>query len=233
MKNVSKKLLQAIAEVGGSVKKTGYNSFSKYHYITESDINEAVLPALIKAGLVLTTSVVSVKETASSEGQKNRFAEVILVHKVIDSDSGEALEFQSAGTGADTLDKAVYKAVTGACKYFMMKLFMISGDTSDPENDGQTKDAPTQTASKGFGGKPAAPQAPAAQPAPKTGGFLANKTAAAKPAQVAAPTTPVAKTDAKKPTFGKKPVQTEPQTQTEVTEVNVETQETTEQDAAY
>ena len=208
MKNVSKKLLVAITQVGGSVKKTGWNAFSKYHYITESDINEAVLPALIKAGLVLTTSIKSVKETPSSEGQKNRFAEVVLTHKVIDTESGEFLEFDSTGTGADTLDKAVYKAVTGACKYFMMKLFMISGDTSDPENDEATPPAQAPK-SNGFGGGSAKPAPAQAAPAPaKTGGFLANKTAAAAPQQ--APAAPVAKTDAKKPSFGGRAKPAEP-----------------------
>lgn len=229
MKNVSKKLLVAITEVGGKVQKTGWNAFSKYHYITESDINEAVLPALIKAGLVLTTSIKSVKETPSSEGQKNRFAEVVLTHKVIDTESGEHLEFDSTGTGADTLDKAVYKAVTGACKYFMMKLFMISGDTSDPENDGAAPTpapTPAKTGSSGFGNptaKPAPQQAPA-----KTGGFLANKTAAA-PAQQA-PAAPVAKTDAKKPSFGGRAKPAEPAQQARQQEP-VET--STEQDAEF
>jgi hypothetical protein len=222
MQKVSKKLLQAVTEVGGKVQKTGYNSFSKYHYITESDINEAVLPALTKAGLVLTTSVVSVKETPSSEGQKNRFAEVILVHKVIDSDSGECLEFQSAGTGADTLDKAVYKAVTGACKYFMMKLFMISGDTSDPENDGAATPPPAQA--KGFGKKPEA--APAAAPAQEKKGFMAKKTEAA-----AAPAAQPAKTE-KKPSFGAKKAPAAPAPEQET--VDVEHSEVqTEEDAAY
>lgn len=138
MKAVSKKLLKAIQSVGGKVQKTGYNSFSRYKYITESDINEAVLPALLEQGLLLTTSVESVTEVPASEDSKNRFASVVLVHKIIDTDSGEFLEFKSVGTGADTLDKAVYKALTGACKYFMMKLWMISGDDSDPENDSKT-----------------------------------------------------------------------------------------------
>lgn len=223
MKNVSKKLLQAITEVGGKVQKTGYNSYSKYHYITESDVNEAVLPALTKANLILTTSVVSVKETPSSESQKNRFAEVILVHKVIDCESGECLEFQSAGTGADTLDKSVYKAVTGACKYFMMKLFMISGDTSDPENDGVVKETLAQP-SKGFGSKPA-PEKTAPAAAAKAGGFLANKTATTK-----TPTTPVATTGAKKPTFGAKKSTPEQEKQLESDTLETEQQE---QDAAY
>lgn len=136
MKSVSKKLLKAIEAVGGSVPKTGWNNFSKYKYITESDINQAVLPALIKEGLLLTTSVESIIETPSDATQKNRFCTVHLLHTIVDVETGETITLKSAGTAADTLDKSVYKAYTGACKYMMMKLFLISGDDSDPENDG-------------------------------------------------------------------------------------------------
>ena len=137
MKNVTSKLLKAIKAVGGQVTKTGYNSFSKYAYITESDVNAVVLPALLEQGLLLTTSLESVTETPSGPDSKNRFATVHLVHLITDVDSGESITLKSAGVAADVLDKAIYKAYTGACKYMMLKLFMISGDDSDPENDSQ------------------------------------------------------------------------------------------------
>ncbi len=203
MKNVSFKLLQAIKKVGGKVTKTGYNSFSKYKYITESDINEAILPALVEQGLLLTTSVESVEETAASAEVKNRFATVKLLHKIIDTETGETLEFYSVGTAADTLDKAIYKAYTGSCKYFMLKLFLISGDDSDPENDVKAK-----------------PVTPVVKPVAQPQGFFAKKS---KPddAPVKA-TVPVKKTDGVKPTFGAKPVM-----KTEVQEVE-QTEEVTE-----
>lgn len=157
MKNVSKKLLAAIASVGGKVQKTGYNKFSSYSYITESDINEAILPALLEQNLLLTTSVESAVEIPCDGSSKNRFATVQLLHKIIDTDSGEFIEFKSAGTGADTLDKAVYKAYTGACKYFLMKTFLISGDDSDPENDGNVKPK-VETEKKGFSLKKSPPK---------------------------------------------------------------------------
>lgn len=209
MKNVSKKLLKAVQKLGGTVPKTGYNSYSKYKYVTEADINGAVLPALLEQGLLLTTSVESVQETPSSEEQKNRFASVVLVHKIIDTDSGEVLEFKSAGTGADTLDKAIYKAYTGACKYFLMKTFMLSGD-DDPENDGQASQAP---AAKGL---VKAPQA-------EKKGFMARKTEA---------TTPAPTTGAKKPAFGKKAAEPTPPP-AEEPEEQPEAQEESEEDAAY
>jgi hypothetical protein len=218
MKSVSKKLLAAIAQLGGSVPKTGWNNYSKYHYVTEADINNAVLPALLKQGLLLTTSVETVKEEVSTAEQKNRFASVVLLHKIIDTESGEVLEFKSTGTGADTLDKAVYKAYTGACKYFLMKLFLLSGD-SDPENDGVTppQDKPAQGLAKPGLSKPAPAQAaPAAKPAQQ--GFLAKKTTEAAPAQ----------TGAKKPSFGAKKPEAAPVEQPAEAEAPAQ-----EEDAAY
>jgi hypothetical protein len=176
MKNVSSKLLKAIATVGGKVQKTGYNSFSKYKYITESDINDAVLPALIEQGLLLITSVEDYQETPSTENNKNRFGKISLIHNIIDTESGETITLHSVGTAADTLDKSVYKSYTGACKYLLMKLFMISGDDSDPENDSKTvpqtgfaKPEPAK-APTGFN-KPKPAQAAPVSPAKKSGFF--------------------------------------------------------------
>ena len=101
VKNVSAKLLKAMKQVGGRVTKTGWNNYSRYKYITESDINEAVLPALLEHGLVLVTSVESVEETPQEGENKNRFATVNLLHTLTDTESGEQMVFRSAGTGAD------------------------------------------------------------------------------------------------------------------------------------
>jgi hypothetical protein len=51
-----------------------------------------------------------------------------------DGETGETLSFQSIGTGADSGDKAAYKAATGALKYALLTGFLIpTGD--DPESD--------------------------------------------------------------------------------------------------
>jgi hypothetical protein len=54
--------------------------------------------------------------------------------KFIDGETGEELVFHSEGEGQDAGDKGIYKAITGAQKYALMKAFMIpTGD--DPEAD--------------------------------------------------------------------------------------------------
>jgi len=141
MKNVAKKLLKVTEALDGKVKKSGYNNYSKYSYVTEADLIDAIRPELIRQGLVITTSVHSFSETGATEDDDNRYASVTLKHVIIDAESGECLELFSAGTGADRLDKALYKSYTGAIKYFLLKTFMLSGD-DDPENDGGKKPAP-------------------------------------------------------------------------------------------
>jgi hypothetical protein len=55
----------------------------------------------------------------------------------VDSESGERHDCEWAGQGDDGADKGVYKAYTGALKYFLMKTFLIpTGD--DPEGDSRT-----------------------------------------------------------------------------------------------
>lgn len=162
MKNVAKKLLNVTDALDGKVKKSGYNSYSKYTYVTEADLIDAIRPELIKQGLIITTSVLSFSETPASEDDDNRYASVTLKHTIIDTESGESIELHSAGTGADRLDKALYKSYTGALKYFLLKTFMLSGD-DDPENDGVVK-KPTPA-------KPAASKPAPAASKPKTGMF--------------------------------------------------------------
>jgi hypothetical protein len=79
-----------------------------------------------------------------------------------DGDSGETISFQSVGTGADSGDKAAYKAATGALKYALLTGFLIpTGD--DPEADLAT-DRVVEAAKKIFGDTEKVAPAPAKKP---------------------------------------------------------------------
>lgn len=217
MKNVSAKLLQVVSAITGKVNKSGYNSFQKYKYVTEGDLIDAVRDELVKNGLMITTSVIH-SNTSQQAGSDQYMTHVVLKHTIIDVDSGESLDVQSAGSGADKLDKGVYKAITGANKYFLLKTFLMAGD-DDPENDGTAKPAQTQS-------KPAQQQV--AKPAGQ--GFLAKKAEQAAPA-----TKPAEVKTAVKPAFGvgkkKEPVQQAPADEDEIPDAPVETTE--EEDAQF
>jgi len=56
----------------------------------------------------------------------------------VDTESGESFSCIFYGDGSDSNDKAIYKAITGAQKYALMKTFLVAtGD--DPEQDRQAE----------------------------------------------------------------------------------------------
>src|SRR5690606_17973389 len=123
----------------------------------EADLLDAVREEIVKAGLVIATSV----DTVSREGN---ITTVTLKHTIIDAESGESMEVKSAGQGADNQDKGVFKAITGANKYFLLKMFLLSGD-DDPENDGGAKDVKAlTTTAKPAMKAPVVKQAPVSAP---------------------------------------------------------------------
>lgn len=125
MKSLATKLTRILKKVDGNVSKSGFNDHQKYQYIMESDLLEAVRKDIANEGIFIFSSVESVtkQDSITTVHVKNTF---------VDSETGETFEVMSAGQGADKQDKGVYKALTGAYKYFVMKNFMMSGD-NDPE----------------------------------------------------------------------------------------------------
>lgn len=167
---IYKKILQAQKALG-YVEKKGHNNFSNYDYATEADVLHAVKQAANDAGLILITSTTAELGMHNIDGKAMRWAHAVLSYKVIDAETGETVEGTFDGYAEDKGDKAVYKATTGANKYFLMKFFGVpTGD--DPERDDEITARPAEKKPR----KAASPQVPApqAQPAqPKTDPTLA------------------------------------------------------------
>jgi hypothetical protein len=127
--NISKKIIAVMRDVG-YVQKAGHNDFQNYKYATEADAIAALRPAMIKHGLCMIPSVESVEQ--DEWGNTN----VLMHYRILDED-GNFLSFRAAGSGNDKNskgvgDKGIYKALTGASKYALLKTFMMeTGD--DPE----------------------------------------------------------------------------------------------------
>lgn len=133
-----KKLAEVMVEVG-YVKKNGYNSFHRYNYVTEADLVDAVRAKLAERNVVLIPSVVGIDErgVTSDKGKASTVTTVRVAFTFCDGDSGATHKAEWAGSGDDPADKGLYKAYTGAVKYFLMKSFLIpTGD--DPEGDSGT-----------------------------------------------------------------------------------------------
>ncbi len=136
-KAIALKILTIAQEVG-SIPKNGRNSFHKYDYVTEADVTKYFSKAMHKHGVAMFFSVLDYqRETYTTRANKSAFLATVKVEvKFIDTESGESMSSIFYGDGADSDDKGVYKAITGAFKYAMLKTFMVStGD--DPENDAE------------------------------------------------------------------------------------------------
>jgi len=131
------------------VQKDGKNSFHGYKYASEAALLEQLRPAMIEQGLILIPSVQSVSQI-DAHGNTVVMMEYTLLHQ-----SGEVWpdKIIAVGCGNDRNktgnvgDKGVYKAITGANKYLLFKLFQIeTGD--DPEQTEVAQEAPKQQVKK-------------------------------------------------------------------------------------
>lgn len=167
---------EKIQQVMGSVNylnKDGFVETGKgkgYKALTDEKVLGAVRPALVAAGLVILP--VKMEQHRTDEQVKaydgstktNRITDVSVTYRIINvDDPKDYVEVVSAGTGVDTQDKGIGKAMTYAKKYAILNSFLIpSGeDTDQISSDKYTEQL--------MGAAPAQPQepAPAQEPAPQ------------------------------------------------------------------
>ena len=130
------KLAEVMVEVG-TIPKNGRNDFHKYSYATEADVLRPVQQALGRrnVAIVSSTGEPSWREVQTKNGPQP-VCMLRLKFSIRDGDTGEIIEFEGLGEGADSGDKAICKAMTSAVKYALLKLFLIpTGD--DPDADGR------------------------------------------------------------------------------------------------
>ena len=137
--------LHAIMEEVGYVQKKGRNDFHKYRYAGEADLLQALRPAMLKHGLVLIPSSHFVDEP-DQHGNTHVQIDYTLAHtdgsvwpdKVSAIGSGNDKN-SKGGVG----DKGAYKAITGANKYLLFKLFQIeTGDDPEVASEGDKGGTP-------------------------------------------------------------------------------------------
>ncbi|MPU17310.1 hypothetical protein FGL68_19615 [Acinetobacter baumannii] len=98
---------------------------TKYNAITEEKVTSTVREALIEQGLV----IFPFEQSHSKEGN---LTTVDVKYKIVDTETGEYEVIVSSGTGADTQDKGVGKAMTYAYKYLLLRTFAIpTGEDPD------------------------------------------------------------------------------------------------------
>ena len=119
--------IQAVMRDVTYLQKDGKVEFktTKYKAISEEKVTMTVRDSLIKHGLV----ILPVEQSHAREGT---LSTVDTKYKIVDVDSGEYEIIVSSGTGADTQDKGVGKAMTYSYKYLLLRTFAIpTGEDPD------------------------------------------------------------------------------------------------------
>lgn len=141
----AKTVYEKILAVMGSVNylnKDGFVETGKgkgYKALTDEKVLGAVRPALVSAGLVILP--VKMEQQRTDEQVKaydgstktNRITDVSVTYRIINvEDPKDFVEVVSSGTGVDTQDKGIGKAMTYAKKYAILNSFLIpSGEDTD------------------------------------------------------------------------------------------------------
>lgn len=129
-------LYQKMTAVMGKLErlpKSGWNSFHKYHYVTDADVMDVLRVNLAEVGVAFLPNIVNVVRDT------NRVT-VEIALTLTDADTGEMITatwFGEANDRKGTDDKAIQKAVTAAVKYFLLKTFLIgTGDEAQDTDSG-------------------------------------------------------------------------------------------------
>ena len=140
-KTVYEKILAVMSTVN-YLNKDGFVETGKgkgYKALTDEKVLAAVRPALVAAGLVILP--VKMEQQRTDEQVKaydgstktNRITDVSVTYRIINvSNPDDFVEVVSSGTGVDTQDKGIGKAMTYAKKYAILNSFLIpSGEDTD------------------------------------------------------------------------------------------------------
>ena len=118
----------------------------KYNYLGERDMTLTIRPVMQELGLVC-IALRSNQETYAHDlgldkdgkPRKVLLTEVHKAYRVIDTETGDYLDFSAEGSGADTMDKGCNKATTGCFKNFLKDLGMFpSPEREDPDSTPST-----------------------------------------------------------------------------------------------
>lgn len=133
-----KQTVRAALAASGPVQKDKKNEHSKYRYLSEAKYKELFTQLFADHGLELTSSCEEEKEIQTSHKSFGCGRVVTWQFTLTDTDTGYYEESYVTAEGWDSGDKAIYKAHTGALKYFLANTFMVaSGD--EVENDEQPR----------------------------------------------------------------------------------------------
>lgn len=115
---------------------------TKYKAISEEKVTTAVRKELVRQGIVIIPIMQesTVTELIRTEKSVNQRADVHTRYRIQNIDDvNDFIEVESNGSGVDTQDKAVGKAMTYAYKYMLLRTFAIpTGEDPDKISSAET-----------------------------------------------------------------------------------------------
>ena len=132
--------LAAACDAVGGVEKLGKNEQQGYKYVKAADVAKAIRHELFRRGVVVLghehpPEFIAVELAPDREGRPRTMSECHLRVTYRLMDGTEMIEIDGYGVARDSGDKAIYKAKTGALKYFLRGLGLIPDEKDDPEFD--------------------------------------------------------------------------------------------------
>lgn len=126
--------LAAACDKVKTVPKNGVNSKYQGGYVKAADVYTALRHELLSRGVMLVPNELELaQERIQTNGGATITEAVLKVEYVIFDGIAEPMRFSAFGVGRDDEEKGVYKAKTGAEKYFLIGLGMLPAEDSDPE----------------------------------------------------------------------------------------------------
>jgi hypothetical protein len=166
------KLVEVMAAVD-HVAKNGNNASQNYKFAQAADVYAAVRGELAKRFVIPIPTVLSAEfhDKPTRNGGSMTYCTAKVRYDFTDAETGEVMSAEMVGSGSDSGDKSVYKAMTGATKACLINTFLIpTGD--DPENEPKQSKAPPPAGMEGL--KQRATASPPRPPPPPGGVVFPN-----------------------------------------------------------
>lgn len=141
--NLVAKIAAACDAVGG-VEKKGRNQAQGYDYVKAADVAKSIRHELFSRGVILLQDEAEIEwhEFQTMKGSTMRECRLKIAYHL--TDGIEEKVMHAFGVAMDSGDKAIYKAKTGALKYFLRGLGLIPDEKDDPEGDESVDRNPIQ-----------------------------------------------------------------------------------------
>jgi len=175
-KNLGERLAWVMRQVGW-IQKSGHNRSQNYDYATDADVSDVVREKLAEVDVAVIPYVQSLA-FREIQGKEKPIPVATVIMDLTFVYGEERLTVRTVGEGMDSGDKNVYKAMTGAVKYALLKAFLLpTGD--DPEKDNKDEESEDPTTAEPVKTEPTLvkPQASEAPACPKCGAPMVIKEA--------------------------------------------------------